>query len=231
MKTYIIIGNTYEVKDEIKNNFNGKWDKLRKGWIVKSNDDIELSLKDFCENNSNIDFLEIEEDLNSEDKRELIQNIRNEKALKLKNKVEKLKAQLQSLIDNTPEHEKDYSFITQPILIGHHSEKKMRKMKQAMNNRFNKKMLLTNEINTLETQIKELENISNVQVKGDAESKRQQTRDLFLSKAKVGDRVVTPFHKSGIIVLVKINKKTSKIKLEDGRIVQEKNHWITLIGE
>ncbi len=64
MKTYIITGNTYPLKDEIKSSFTAKWDKLRKGWLVQTEED---TIKAFCLDNE-LEYLEVELELKGDDK-------------------------------------------------------------------------------------------------------------------------------------------------------------------
>lgn len=107
-------------------------------------------------------------------------------------------------LDKSLDTYKDWNFITQPILVGHHSERGHRNLLKRIHGRMDKEMELR----------KKAENHLNhvgvkATVKGDAETARQARRDTVRAKIAIGMKVDTAIYGTGIVK--KINKKTATI--------------------
>ena len=107
-------------------------------------------------------------------------------------------------IDKSLKPYKDWNFITQPVLVGHHSEGRHRNLLKRIHGKMDKEM---------ELRQKAKEHLNHVgaqaRVKGDAETARQERRDAIKTRIAVGMAVDTAIYGKGIVK--KINKKTATI--------------------
>lgn len=108
---------------------------------------------------------------------------------------------------------------TEPIKIGHHSQKRHQKMFELRNSKMEKIIELEKSIKRMREKASNLEIFANTN-KGDAEKRRQQQRDANDQKIKVGDIVKTIY---GMREVVKINKKTYTIKCNTSNITIDKS--------
>lgn len=115
---------------------------------------------------------------------------------------------------------KDFDW-TQPILKGHHSQRRHEKIYERRNS-------IHAKVNEMEAHAKRMfEKADNLEAfantnKGDAERKRQAERDENDKNIKVGDMVKTIY---GMKEVLKINKKTYTIKGESHNFTIDKA-WI-----
>lgn len=126
--------------------------------------------------------------------------------------AEKAEAKAKSLQDNFDKIYGDFDW-TQPVLLGHYSQRKHERVFETRNSVFS-------QIAELEKKAKRhREKAENLQAfadrnKGDAEKARQEQRDLSDELYTVGSRVYDWSFGSGTIL--KVNKKTYRIKFDKG---------------
>lgn len=106
------------------------------------------------------------------------------------------------------------SFLSlgEPIKVGHHSEKKHRKIIDRMDNTMRKVIDLKEKAKEQRNKSDNLYAFSQ-RNKGDAERKRQEKRDKADKLYKVGSVVYSPFLRE--CVIKKVNKKTFTIQKVD----------------
>lgn len=114
---------------------------------------------------------------------------------------------------------------TQPILKGHHSQKRHEKI-------YEKRTNIHKKINALDTKAKSfIEKANNLNIfanthKGDAEKRRQAKRENLDNIVKIGTRIVTLY---GHGAVVKINKKTYMVQYDRGFKNTVEKHLTNLI--
>ena len=107
-------------------------------------------------------------------------------------------------IDKSLTPYKDYTFITQPILVGHHSEKGHRNLLKRIHGRMDKEYELRKKAEN------HLQHVgAKAVVKGDAERRYQAVRDKNDAALTVGSKVYDACFGEGVIK--KVNKKTYTI--------------------
>lgn len=139
-----------------------------------------------------------------------VESIRECRQVKLDRKSERRQSWADSAvkqadnIDKSLNPYKDWSFITQPILVGHHSEKSHRNLLKRIHGKMDKEYELRKKAD------EHLQHVGKKAiVKGDAETYRQARRDTTRSRIVVGMKVDTAIYGTGIVK--KINKKTATI--------------------
>lgn len=99
---------------------------------------------------------------------------------------------------------------TEPIKIGHHSQRKHEKMFEKRESQMRKIVEMSLSISRMREKAENLDLFAS-RNKGDADSKRQALRENNDTKVKVGDIVKTVY---GMREILKINKKTYTLKGE-----------------
>lgn len=201
-------GETYNARFDLRR-AGARWEKLLNGWLARAMTfGLQTAVDDYKLTVQEMPFDSFE----GEVKREAIVKYREQTSLpELESRLARVKARLQQVEDSTPHHEKDYAFQTQPILIGHHSERRHRKDRERMAKRLDTKMKLRQEIAMIEEKIEYLKR-STPQVKGDAAARREERIAALRSQLVIGGIVYwfgQPYK------VLKINKKT--VKIETGR--------------
>lgn len=213
MKTSIIIGGTYTKKREIKA-IGGRWDYDSSGWVIPDSA-AEKALELCLDNNWRLDEIEVDDDyfeeLTGEKLREFRQSKIDRKKEKLYDKARRLKNKSEQVYNSLPQGSNDFAFITQPILVGHHSEKAHRNLRARIANKMDKSMELYNEA---EQARERANNLFDARVKGDAAARRQAERDYLDQFVKIGMHVAEYSCGGGIVT--KINKKTYTIQFDRG---------------
>ena len=138
-------------------------------------------------------------------------------AEKAEKKANNLMGESDKITDNIP--------FGQPVLMGHHSEKRHRRDLERSNNKMDKAMELRDKA---KRHREKADNIMyfKTRVKGDAERKRQKIREKNDEKIKVGSIVGDWCYGKGEII--KVNKKTYKIKFNDNFIINRDKSYISL---
>lgn len=100
---------------------------------------------------------------------------------------------------------------TEPIKIGHHSERRHRKVFERRDNHFRSIIESEKIVKRMREKAENLLSFAN-RNKGDAERKREVKRAVVISGIKNGSRVTSPFFWGKEFDVVKLNLKTAKIK-------------------
>lgn len=139
-----------------------------------------------------------------------IESIREYRQAKLDRKSERRQSWADSAvkqadnIDKSLNPYKDYSFITQPILVGHHSEKSHRNLLKRIHGKMDKEYELRKKADL------HLQHVGRKAiVKGDAARRDQDIRDKWDTIIFVGSKVHDFCFGDGIVK--KVNKKTYTI--------------------
>jgi hypothetical protein len=158
------------------------------------------------------------------------EEIRAIRQARLDRKIEKWQAMIKrreewiAVIEKSLVPYDDYAFITQPILVGHHSERSHRNLKDRINRKMDRQHELYNEIEELKRKI---ENASNgARVKGDTERERDLKRadnDLLIT---VGSSIYDPVFREGVVI--RVNKKTYTIKFNTGFVTPRDKSYIKI---
>lgn len=127
-------------------------------------------------------------------------------------------------IDKSLKPYNDWAFITQPVLVGHHSEGRHRNLLKRIHNKMDKSHELWEKAKKHE----ELSNQTAV-VKGDAAARWEAVRLHVLSWLKVGDVVDCGY--AAPVTVLKINKKTANIKTQFGKGIRELIYFTSLRRE
>jgi Domain of unknown function (DUF3560) len=113
----------------------------------------------------------------------------------------------------------DWQFVTQPILVGHHSERRHRNLKARIAKQIEKHFMFSNHAEELRRRAKSIE--TNVRVAGDAERARREKR-LYADKTYTkGSTLVDPVYRDGVIE--RVNKKTYTIRFASGMVTTRDN--------
>lgn len=127
-------------------------------------------------------------------------------------------------IDNSLNPYKDWNFITQPILVGHHSEGRHRNLLKRIHNKMDREM---------ELRQKAQDHLNHVgakaRVKGDAERHYQAIADKMDTLVTVGSRIYDSCFREGTIV--KVNKKTYTIKWDSGSTWTREKYFVRPLKE
>jgi hypothetical protein len=210
MKVLLLTGKSYLFRREIKA-LGGKWNYEKEGWLIPSNKLIEAQELE-KKNPIYVEEIEIDFDpfkpMTTEELRAYRQAKAGRRSDRLLKRAYNGKKQAEVLDKQLEPFASDYAFITQPILVGHHSENSFRRLKERIHNKIDKSMTLRNEADDLIERAEYIRN--NVSVKGDAERRRQAKRDANDKIIKVGSKIMD--FAFGIGDVVKINKLTYTIK-------------------
>ena len=227
MKTLKLSGDTYNLRRDIRG-IGGVWNYDEKGWLIPETKEYEA--KKFAEDHRlDVDYVEASEDtfapLEGEKLRAYRQQKASRKAERLLLWAEKRETKSDELLHKHDRYTTDYSFVTQPILVGHHSEKRHRKLLNRIHTDIDNGYNLQDEAHNLRERAERL--TTGVRVKGDAAKAQAEKTAYIRSRIKVGDRVQCWI--TGWGVIEKINQKTYKtegstylkqirfIKLEEGQ--------------
>ena len=129
-------------------------------------------------------------------------------------------AKAKEIYANYREEMKEFDW-TQPILRGHHSQKRHEKVYERRNAIHEKVREMEAHGKRMLEKADNLEHFANTN-KGDAEAKRQAQREANDQNIKVGDIIKTIY---GMREVVKINKKTYTIKGDSMNFTMDKA-WV-----
>lgn len=224
MTTLLITGNTYVLRRQIKS-LGGQWNGEHKGWIVPSN--MRESIINL---NSSLIISEVEMPENTftpmtpEERRVYIQGLRNRKADRLIKSADLRDKQATELRATTQPYMSDIAFTTQPITPGS-GGRSFNNFRNKIYNKVDREFSLMNESEDLRERAERLK--APVAIKGDAAAKRQAKRDLNDTLVTVGSYINTYIY--GKATILKINKKTYKVKCDNGAIGIVDKSFIELI--
>jgi len=220
----LIKGQTFMYRREIKA-LNGKWNPELNGWIVpagegpkvdqiaaraKANgDDWTLSYVEVpAETYRRLEGEELRAARQAGADRKATQLL--ERALKKAGRGKALLAEAERISDMIPPG--------QPILVGHHSERRHRRDLERIRTKTYKGFELINEGLKLQKRAEGLQ--SGVRVKGDAEREDQAHRDAITAAVTVGMTVHCPIY--GDLEVLKVNQKTLKVRGRFGDLSVDK---------
>lgn len=159
-----------------------------------------------------------------------VEEIRAIKQERLNRKINRWKYSVQireKKIDNLHaaiEPYNDYAFWTEPIKIGHHSERRHRNLRDRLTNKMRQAADTAGEIDQLQSKIEHWERNGAV-VKGDAERKRQAVREKLDAMIQKGSIVSDPCFGKGVVVGV--FKKSYRIKFDRGFTYARDKSFVT----
>jgi len=228
---FVVSGKTYPLKNEIKSQFGGVWNKDKGGWLVHGKH--ADALKSFADTHG-LDLEDIIGDvstfkkLEGEELRAARQEAADRKATTLRSRASKLESEVET-------KRKQFSDLNgklqyEPIKVGHHSEKRHRKAVGKLDALVDG--ILEGSHNVVELNKRADSIQSSVRVKGDAESAKEKVREEMRNKIIVGKTKVWShlFRKEGLVT--KLNKKSASVYYpEMDETFTEQLHHIKYIGE
>lgn len=212
MTTVILItGNTFTSRRELKA-LGGKWYPDQTGWIVPVTQQSAAE-KIAVERGFSTGIIEIE-DMPLE--RPTGERLRAIRQAKLDRRAERLNARADRLeklaaaeTSKVTQYD-DFAFWTQPILIGHHSEKSHRRLRDRLSASMSKSVQYANEAQELRAAAAPVK----ARIAGDAEQRRQMERDSLDKLVTIGSRVMDFSFGEGTVV--RVHKKSYTVKYDRG---------------
>lgn len=195
----LIVGDTYDYRKEI-GSLGGTWRKKYKGWDVPDSEPI----REFMEEHPEFELMVLD---TIEKLRERAQEVADMKADRLLERAAKRREKAAILQEPINSKHGDIAFFTQPN-IDSSSGRAFTRQRERMYEKYHKGFELENEAEELESRA---ESIRCVQIKGDAERRREKEREEAFKKIKIGTKVDF-FHTREIYTVVKINRKTIRIQ-------------------
>jgi hypothetical protein len=216
MKVILITGNTFLLRREIKH-LGGFWYGNKKGWLVpieRTKEAVDLAYdKGFYTEELDVDFNPFRK-MTMEEIRAYRQERANRKAARLIKSAEIRERDAEILNKQVEPYVSDWSFVTQPI-TSNSGGRAFARFREKINNKIDRKYGLINEAKDLRDRAEILAN--SVSVKGDAERRREKMRQALDEKIKIGSRVNYKLFVNGTGTVVRVNKKSYTIKLDEGR--------------
>jgi len=210
----LITGDTYTSRRDLKA-LGGKWYPDREGWVVPLTQ-CEAAEKLAGGKNFIVEIIDVEAEALERPTGERLRGIRQDrldgKIGRWRARAERLEAQAAALDKQLAPYD-DFAFWTQPILVGHHSERSHRKLRDRLGAKMDRAMQLRREARELRERADSAEK-SGARIAGDAERKRQEERDTLDEQISVGATVFDFAFGKGTVV--RVNKKTYSIRFESG---------------
>jgi hypothetical protein len=207
----LITGKTYPVRREIKA-LGGKWSPDNEGWVLPESQ--HEAAKALVERHGlDIDTTEVDP---IELERPTGERLRAIRQAKLDRRAEKRLARADRLEKQAVEVMKpvqpymNMEFMTEPIKVGHHSERRHRKLRERIHNKIDQKFSLLTEAASL----RQLAEPQKARIAGDAERRRELERAALDKLLNVGSRVTDFCFGPGVIV--RVHKKSYTVKYDRG---------------
>jgi hypothetical protein len=200
-KDFIVTGTKYEDRTEMRG-LGLRWDRDQKAWRGKlTPKDAEKLKKRFT--------VETDEEFTKSRQREQLREKRLAKAEKYEEWAEKQEQKKKELFD---EHDKLLSVIPpgQPILVGHHSEKRHRKHLEHIDNLGKKGLEAMKQAESHKRKAATLKHLASQKLT--AKERREKEYETLREKVKPGMQVYSLFHRQAGNV-VKVFKKSVRVKL------------------
>lgn len=225
IKALLIIGDTYTSRREIKA-LGGKWNPDEGGWLAPVSD----AMRELAKSRGwTVKETEVDQILLEHPTGERLRAIRQ---AKIDRKCERKLAQaerLEKLSDKEAAKLKpydDYAFWTQPILVGHHSEKSHRKLRDRLDNAMSKSAKYYTEAQELRSEATP----HKARIAGDAARRDEKIRDALDKVVTVGSRINDFVFGEGTVV--KVFKKSYRIKWDrSGNTWAREKHFVRPLGE
>jgi hypothetical protein len=155
--------------------------------------------------------------MENEQRREIL---RAERQAKIDRKIERLRKwsasherQSAALQDANKPYMDDWAFVTQPILVGHHSERSHRRLRDRIARRMDKSVEHWKRAEELKKTADWLA-MTGARVKGDAERKREEQRKAMDALIAIGSKIYDFVYRGGVVT--RVNKKTYSITFASG---------------
>lgn len=211
MKTILLRGNTFAKRREIRR-LGGVWNKDFKGWLVPLVKTDKISDLAYS-NGYYIEETEVDFDpfkpMTIDELRAYRQSKADRKAERLERWAESRERTADELDKQVKPFVSDWSFVTQPI-TNNSGGRSFARFREKITAKIDRMFELCNEADELRERAESIR--SNVIVKGDAERKRQATRDANDKIVKVGSRVFSYSFGDGEVV--KVNKISYSVKID-----------------
>ena len=210
----LITGNTFTSRRDLKA-LGGKWYPESEGWIIPLKQ-CEAAEKLAGGKNFIVEIIDVPAVALERPKGDRLRAIRQ---AKIDRKAERLRASLPGLrrkvdaVHAALEPYNDFAFWSEPIKIGHHSEKRHRNLRAKLERKMSKGAEVLREIEQRSQRVEHLENTT-ARIAGDAERQRQVEREALDKVISVGS-VVHDFA-FGTGTVVRVNKKTYSIRFASG---------------
>lgn len=212
MATAILItGNTYTSRRELKA-LGGKWYPDETGWIIPVAQ-REAAEKIALDRGFTAEDIEVEDIALERPTGERLRAIRQERLDRRSERLNARADRLERLADEQSDKLKpydDYAFWTQPILVGHHSEKSHRRLRDRLSNAMDKSVQFAKEA----AELRQAAEPQKARIAGDAERRRQAERDALDKLITIGSRVMDYCFGEGTVV--RIHKKSYTVKYDRG---------------
>jgi hypothetical protein len=147
------------------------------------------------------------------------------KAVKYREWSEKAAVKSAELHKQLQEDYKHFDF-TQPILVGHHSERRHRADRERYNNKMQQIFDLDNKAKEFLERAANLEQFANTN-KGDAERKRDEKRQANDALIRVGSKIFDVVYREGEVL--KVNKKTYTVKWATGSVFTRDKSFVQIL--
>ena len=134
---------------------------------------------------------------------------------------------LQAEYDSDP-RSNDWAFWSEPIKIGHHSERRHRRAREALNNKKQRIFDLLDRAKLHREKAEHLERFASTH-KGDAERRRQSQREKNDTQIAVGSRVIDGVFNREAATVTKVNAKSYRIKFSDGVEMTRDKSFLSLV--
>jgi hypothetical protein len=136
----------------------------------------------------------------------------NRKAARLRLWADSAERKADKERDKHSGYTEDYAFITQPILIGHHSQRRHENLRARISRQMEKEMEFRQLAQSYRERADRLE--QGVRVAGDAEARREQKRAENDKSVQIGTKVRDAVF--GDAEVVRVNKKTYTLRFASG---------------
>jgi hypothetical protein len=216
----LITGDTFTSRRDLKA-LGGKWYPPETGWIIpfaKAEEAEKLA----SGRNFIASIIEVEPEALERPRGERLRAIRQEKLDRRAARNLAKAERLERLSDQEAAKIKpydDFAFWTQPILIGHHSEKAHRRLRDRLDTAMSKSAAYDREAKELRA----ASTPATARIAGDAERKRQAERDALDKINKIGSRVLDVAFGPGTVV--RVHKKSYTVKFDGGfQHARDKTH-------
>ena len=229
VEAVLISGKTYPQRRQIKS-LGGKWKPDEGGWVVPISSRAEAErlaeAYDFDIDITTVEPIELETPT-GERLRGIRQDKLDTKRERWQNKIARLESE-HAAIEKGLDPYRDWSFITQPILVGHHSEKAHRNLRDRIGKKMDRKVEIYNEIKELKGKLQV--SAGGVQMKGDTERARQDQREEQDKIIHKGTMVYDVLYSRNAIV-ARVNKKTYTLQSVDGLKFTHDKTWVRLLED
>ena len=158
--------------------------------------------------------------------RQIRQEKRDRYAERLRDRADAADRRANEAHNKISQGERDFLALAEPIKIGHHSERRHRKLIERYGNAMDKACTEAREAEKLRSKADWID-AAPARVKGDAQRRRDAEIEIARDVFSKGDYVDTLY---GPAIIEKINQKTARVRVEkSGSCFSEPLNWLKLI--